>query len=50
MELSGKAALENGSMWKRRRENMVLKRTVGYSPLMGGGGSTFSTEAKEMFP
>jgi hypothetical protein len=31
----GKAALGNGRKSKRKRENVVLKRTVGYSPLMG---------------
>jgi hypothetical protein len=25
----GKAALGNGRMWNRKRENVVLKRTVG---------------------
>jgi hypothetical protein len=29
MQLKEKAALGNGRTWKRKRENVVLKRTVG---------------------
>jgi hypothetical protein len=34
----GKAALGSGRTWKRKRENVVLERTVGMSPLIGWGG------------